>query len=557
MSQPWWAHAVIYQVYLRSFADGDGDGNGDIAGLLERLPHISALGVDAIWINPWFRSPMIDHGYDVSDYRDIDPIFGTLAQADDLIAEAHRVGLRVILDFVANHTSDQHPWFRAALASAPGSPERDWYFFRDGRGSRGEIPPNDWISAFGGPAWTRVTEPDGAPGQWYLHLFAPEQPDVNWANPEVAAELTSVLRFWFDRGVDGVRIDAASALAKFSGLPDFGFGPTDEFNAGAWVDAPMWDVDDVHDILRSLRLVADECTPPRMLLGEVGADRPDRFARYLRPDELHAAFQVSYLKAPWEAAALRGAIDAALHALADLPALPTWTLSTHDETRPVTRLAQPSPRAPAAASLPGPPDIVLGTRRARAAILLTLALPGRACIYQGDELGLHEADIPDHLRQDPIAVRSGGRQRGRDGCRVPIPWQGSRPPFGFGPGSAQPWLPQPDTWSGLGVEEQERDEDSMLALYRRAIRIRQDTAGFATTSLTWNPSPSGVLDFQRAGGVRCVVNISGRPIDLDPTWEVIVASEPVSAQLPPDAAAWLRPAVPMTGPRPPRLRRVR
>jgi len=297
----WWRSAVIYQVYIRSFADGDGDGLGDIAGIRSRLPYLADLGVGAIWINPWYPSPMADAGYDVSDYRAVEPRFGTLADAEALIAEAHEHGLRVLLDIVPNHTSDQHPWFRAALAAAPGSRERDRYVFRRGRGADGELPPNDWKSAFGGSAWARVTEP----GEWYLHLFAPEQPDVNWEHPDVRAEFEATLRFWFDRGVDGFRIDVAHSLIKEEGLPDVGdlewrMARVEVDGAlvrPEWVPHPHWDRDEVHDVYRQWRAVADSYEDPRVFVAEAWVDEPERLARYVRADELHTAFNFSYLTA--------------------------------------------------------------------------------------------------------------------------------------------------------------------------------------------------------------------------------------------------------------------
>jgi alpha-glucosidase len=537
----WWTFAVVYQVYLRSFADSDADGNGDIAGLTDRLPYIRDLGVDAIWLTPWYPSPKVDNGYDVSDYRDIDPMFGNLTQAQELIDAVHDHGMRLILDLVANHTSDQHPWFQAALATPDGSPDRDRYHFRDGRGPNGDTPPNDWISAFGGIAWTRTTRPDGTPGQWYLHLFAPEQPDLNWDNPEVRVEFESILRYWFDRGVDGMRLDAASALAKAPGLPDYGLSTSDRFDAAAWVDAPMWDVNAVHDILRSFRRVADSYPEPRMLVGEVGANRPDRFAAYLRPDELHTAFNIQFTKAPWEASALRRVIDHSLSASSSVSGLPTWVLSTHDETRHVTRFSPEVPKdQPTLLDPARILDLEVGTRRARAAILLMLALPGGAYLYQGEELGLPEAFIPDERIQDPVFFRTGGALRGRDGCRAPIPWSGDGPPYGFSGRRGQPWLPQPEDWPSLTVEAELGDPQSMLWLYRSALRIRKDTPGFHVGDLTWRDAPDGVLAFDRGSGARCVVNLSTEPVRLDPELQLLVSSTPLQDNaLPPDAAAWL------------------
>lgn len=535
----WWQDAVIYQIYPRSFADENGDGIGDIAGIRARLPHVASLGVDAIWISPWYASPMADHGYDVADYRAIDPVFGDLDQAQALIAEAHALGLRVILDLVANHTSREHPWFREALASPPGSPARERYHFRDGVGPDGSEPPNDWISAFGGGAWTRTRDADGQPGQWYLHLFAPEQPDLNWDNSEVRAEFESILRFWFDLGVDGLRIDVAAGFAKAPGLPDFGVTPQSGFFPARWTDCPFWDVDGVHDIFRSFRKIADTYEDPRAFVGEVIVNGPQRLARYLRDDELHTAFNLDFLKAPWDPAALRTVIDGTLDALADVGAPATWVLSSHDETRHVTRYGQAQP----ALGQPSPPsdapaDIPLGTRRARAAILLMLALPGSAYLYQGEELGLPEvADLPLSLLQDPVFQRSGGAVRGRDGCRVPLPWEGTVPPYGFS-ATDRTWLPQPNTWADYTVHHQQHDPESMLTLYRSALSLRR-ALPMAPGHLRWLAGDS-VLHFERGPGIRCLVNFGTKPIAVP--GDVLLASQQlITDWLPTDSACWYAP----------------
>ncbi len=543
----WWRSAVIYQVYIRSFADGDGDGLGDIAGIRSRLPYLADLGVDAIWINPWYPSPMADAGYDVSDYRAVEPRFGTLADAEALIAEAHAHGLRVLLDIVPNHTSDQHPWFQAALAAPPGSRERDRYVFRRGRGPDGELPPNDWKSTFGGSAWTRVIEPDGQPGEWYLHLFAPEQPDVNWEQPEVRAEFEAMLRFWFDRGVDGFRIDVAHSLIKEEGLPDVGDlqWPMARVEVdGAlvrpeWVPHPHWDRDEVHDVYRQWRAVADSYDDPRVFVAEAWVDEPERLARYVRADELHTAFNFSYLTSPWLAPALRRTIDETLAEHAEVGAPPTWVLSNHDVARHVSRYARPQSDRP----VYSPADIELGTRRARAAVLLTFALPGGAYVYQGEELGLPEVeDLPDDVLQDPAWERSGHTERGRDGCRVPVPWSGNKPPYGFSPDdSAQPWLPQPTRWGPLTVQAQTGDPGSMLELYRAALRIRRESPALGEGTLRWVSLTPGALSFERDPGFLCIVNISAQPIALPDAAEVLLASGPLprERELPEDTAVWM------------------
>ncbi|MET8679792.1 glycoside hydrolase family 13 protein [Streptomyces sp. NPDC004647] len=544
----WWRSAVIYQVYIRSFADGNGDGTGDLSGLRKRLPYLSGLGVDALWLNPWYPSPMADGGYDVADYRDIDPAFGTLAEAQTMIEEAHDLGLRIVIDIVPNHTSDQHHWFRQALADGPGSAARERYIFRDGRGQDGELAPNNWQSVFGGSAWTRATEPDGTPGQWYLHLFAPEQPDLDWESEEVRAEFESILRFWFDRGVDGVRIDVAHALVKAPGLPDLGASDIELVGSAPDADHPHWDRDGVHEIFRGWRAVADSYAEPRVFVAEAWTGTPERLARYVRPDELHTAFNFDYLVAPWRAALLRSAIDTSLAALGAVDAPATWVLSNHDVARHVSRYGRPQPDKPvrALADLAGdqPFDLELGTRRARAAALLTLALPGGAYIYQGEELGLWEVeDLPEELLQDPTWERSGRTDRGRDGCRVPLPWSGDVSPFGYSPeGSpAQPWLPQPAGWRDVTVQAQRGDKESMLELYRRALQIRHSHPALGDGALTWDSAPDDeVLSFTRAPGLRCVVNLGPEPVDLPGHDGVILSSSPLEdGRLPADTAVWL------------------
>ena len=538
----WWRTAVIYQVYPRSFADGNGDGIGDLEGVRSRLPYLSELGVNALWFTPWYRSPLADGGYDVADYRAIDPAFGTLEEAEALIAEARELGIRTIVDIVPNHVSDQHAWFRAALAAGAGSPERERFWFRAGRGATGEDPPNAWASIFGGSAWTRTTGADGLPGEWYLHLFTAEQPDLNWEHPDVRAEHEDVLRFWFDRGVAGVRIDSAALLAKDGALPDF----ADEPGTG---EHPTTDRDEVHDIYRSWRRVADSYDDPKALVGEVWLPDIDRFARYLRPDEMQTAFNFDFLARPWDADELRTSIDGTLAAHAPVGAAATWVLSNHDVTRPVTRYGrEDSSFAFTRKRRETPTDLRLGTRRARAAALLSAALPGSLYIYQGDELGLDEVeDLPADRIQDPMVHRSGGVDPGRDGCRVPLPWAGTEPPFGFSPAdaSAQPWLPQPGRWAAVSAEVQAADPNSMLSLYRRLLALRRREADLTTEAFRWLPSSDGVLAFVRGERTACVVNLGEDRIGLPAGSEVLATSEPLDdGRLAPDTAAWVRLARP-------------
>ncbi|SCL27192.1 alpha-glucosidase [Micromonospora nigra] len=525
----WWRSAVVYQVYVRSFADSNGDGTGDLAGIRERLPYLRDLGVDALWLTPFYTSPMIDGGYDVADYRDVDPMFGTLTDFDAMITDAHALGLRIIVDIVPNHTSSAHPWFAAALAAAPGSPERARYIFADGRGDDGELPPNDWESIFGGPAWTRL--PDG---QWYLHLFDPAQPDLNWRHPEVRAEFEDVLRFWLDRGVDGFRIDVAHGMIKAEGLPDVGFNSMTTGQRQSELlgkgRLPYFDQDEVHDIYRAWRPILDSYPGGRMAVAEAWAETPQRLARYIGPDELHQAFSFDFLDATWSADSFRKVIDTALAESTIVGAPTTWVLSNHDRQRHVTRYG----------------DGEVGLRRARAAALLMLALPGCAYLYQGEELGLPEVlELPDELRQDPAFLRTG---ESRDGCRVPIPWSGELAPYGFGPeGSELSWLPAPATWRALSVAAQTGVPGSTLELYRAALRIRHTHPALAGTgTITWLETEPGVLAFSRSAGdavLTCVVNISGAPVLIDGYGEPVVASAALTDQgaahlLPVDSAAW-------------------
>jgi alpha-glucosidase len=550
----WSRDAAIYQVYVRSFADSDGDGTGDLLGVVSRLDYLADLGVDAIWLTPFYRSPMADGGYDVADYREVDPRFGTLADFDKLLVEAHARALKIVIDIVPNHCSSEHPWFQAALAAGPGSPERQRFHFRAGP----EIPntephdvgppPNNWKSIFGGPAWTPL--PDG---EWYLHLFAPEQPDLNWDHPDVVAEFDNILRFWLDRGVDGVRIDVAHGMAKAPGLPDAAVTGTGLLEGGR---TPYFDQDGVHAIYRRWRAILDSYVPERIAVAEAWLPDLHRIARYVRPDELHQAFNFDFLGAPWSGPEYRAAIDRSLTVLRTVGAPSTWVMSNHDVVRHATRLAAgvrgTAGGAGTAGDVLAQADATLGLRRARAAALLILALPGSVCLYQGEELGLPEVfDLPAAARQDPIFRRSGGAELGRDGCRVPLPWSGSGPPYGFGPEGSTPWLPQPAAWAQLSVASQRDDPASMLALYTVALRFRRSVAAMGDGEVHWLSGPrDDVLVFERparGGGpaVLCAVNLGSTPAPLpSPSLSApVLASGPLSTvagapAMPPDTAAW-------------------
>ncbi|MFE4259976.1 glycoside hydrolase family 13 protein [Streptomyces sp. NPDC056883] len=514
----WWREAVIYQVYPRSFADSNGDGMGDLEGIRSRLPYLKELGVDAVWLSPFYASPQADAGYDVADYRAIDPMFGTLHDADAVIREAHGLGLRIIVDLVPNHCSDQHEWFKQALREGPGTPLRERFHFRPGRGDGGTEPPNDWESIFGGPAWTRVAD-----GEWYLHLFAPEQPDFNWEHPAVQDEFRSILRFWLDLGADGFRIDVAHGLVKAPGLPDLGRGEQLKLLGNQVL--PFFDQDGVHEIYRSWRKVLDEYAGDRIGVAEAWTPSADRTAMYLRPDELHQAFNFHYLNTGWDAQALRATIDESLDAMRPVGAPTTWVLSNHDVVRHVTRYGGGAE----------------GLARARAAALLMLALPGSAYVYQGEELGLPEVlDLPDSARQDPAFARGAGQDGLRDGCRVPIPWSGTEAPYGFGEGGS--WLPQPAEWAGLSVAAQTGDPASTLELYRAALHLRRSHPELgAGDAVQWLEAPAGVLAFRR-GDFTCTVNTTAEPVRMPAPGTVLLASGDLAdpSELPADTAVWWR-----------------
>jgi alpha-glucosidase len=563
---PWWRDAVIYQIYPRSWADSDGDGIGDLPGITARLPYLRDLGVDAVWLSPFYVSPMNDAGYDVAAYRDVDPLFGSLEDADTMIATAHDLGLKVLVDLVPNHTSSEHRWFREALASPPGSPARNRYVFRDGTGPRGDRPPNNWPSVFGGHGWTRVTEADGRPGQWYLHLFDVTQPDLNWDNPEVREEFHSILRFWADRGVDGFRVDVAHGLVKEDGLPDW-HGPLTPFDGdgetgGTEADgeplvldhtgrgrSPMWDRDGVHEIYRGWRKVLDSYgEPDRILCAEAWVRPLERLAKYVRPDEMHQAFNFEFLETPWDARKLRSVVEASLRTNDAVGAPTTWVLSNHDVVRHASRLGLDSAqqRTNGIAADDPQPDPELGLRRARAATALMLALPGGAYVYQGEELGLPEhSTLPDRLRQDPTFLRTDGEVTGRDGCRVPMPWAKDEPSYGFGPGD-DPWLPQPEAYGDLAVDQQVGVDGSTLELYRTLLEYRRRHR-FGHGGLEWDQRCSDtVLAYRNVSGdgsrtLVVVTNFGPEPVPL-PEGQVIAASGPLTdgGELPRDTTVWVR-----------------
>ena len=535
MTQEWWRDAVIYQIYPRSFADSTGDGYGDLPGIIEKLPYLVKLGVDAIWLSPFYRSPMADGGYDVADYREVDPLFGGIDDAEQMIAAAHDLGLKVLVDLVPNHTSSQHAWFQEAVAAEPGSPERDMYLIRDGKGEDCSEPPNNWTSIFGGKGWTRLHRPDGTPEQWYLHLFDVTQPDLDWSTERVRAAFDDVLRFWLDKGVDGFRVDVAHSLVKEEGLPDFD-------REQALLDGgsgPMWDQDGVHEVYRRWRTVLDEYDGDRSLVAEAWVADPERLALYLRPDEMNTAFNFEFLDSRWDAECYRDVITRTMAADDAVGAPTTWVLSNHDVVRHVSRFGVSDPGA----SHEGlgirdeQPDNEIGLRRARAATLMMLALPGSAYIYQGEELGLPEhTTLPDELRQDPTWVRSEYERVGRDGCRIPIPWRADAPGLGFSP-NGETWLPQPDSYRARAVDQQVDAVGSTWTMYRDALALRKKFA-LGKGEREWVEAGDDIVAYDN-GPIRVMTNVLGAPVPLPEGYEVVLSSIPVVHELPTDATVWL------------------
>jgi alpha-glucosidase len=547
--RPWWATAVVYEIYIRSFADSDGDGIGDIGGIKSRLPYLKELGIDAIWISPWYPSPQKDNGYDVTDYFEISPEYGTLSQAEELIGECHKIGLKLLIDIVPNHSSDEHAWFREARAAKPGSEARDRYLFRDGLGKTGELPPNNWQSIFGGPAWTRVIEEDGTPGQWYCHLFAEQQPDFNWENQDVRAYFEKVLRFWLDRGVDGLRIDVAHGLIKEKGFPDADNQNDVELLASKTL--PFFDQDGVHEVYRDWRKILNSYDGNRMAVAEAWVSPASRIANYVRPDELTNSFNFDFLCTPWDPTQLREVIDTSIEAMLKVGAPPSWVFNNHDVVRSLDRFALGLVSGNGKTTLDrigdgSKLDLRKGTNRARAAALLMLSLPGGAYLFQGEELALPEVrDIPVDRLADPMWRMSGFTDRGRDGCRVPLPWtEDYAGAFGFSSNAAldpvDAWLPQSPSWGNFSVENQLRSPRSTLGLYRQALALRKSEPALSDLDLNWLEVKEEVLAFKRGTDFACYLNF-GKPFPLPPGAQVLLASAPILDHLlPTDSAAWLR-----------------
>jgi alpha-glucosidase len=541
----WWRSGVIYQIYPRSFADSNGDGLGDLKGITSRLDSLATLGIDAIWLSPFYSSPQKDAGYDVSNYVDVDPIFGTLADFDELLEKAHFVGLRVMIDLVPNHSSDQHQWFQKALAAEPGSPERAFYHFKDGKGDSGELPPNNWVSMFGGPAWTRVTESDGKPGQWFVHLFDSSQPDLNWANPQVQLEFENILKFWLDRGVDGFRVDQPHAMAKAAGLPDHPY--VEEAGAGfieGRENPPMWFQEEVHEIFRNWRKILESYPGNRAMCGEAYVYPLSLMAKWVRPDEFHQTFNFRFLDAGWDPKKLVAAINESFEAFDGVGAPSTWVLNNHDVIRHASRFGGDYGRATASdgvgANQPQP-DSKLGLKVAKGATLFMLGLPGASYLFQGEELGLPEhTTLEGGYRQDPTFARTKGQRVGRDGCRIPLPWEPAGESSGFSE-SGNSWLPQPASYKDLSRSIQEQDPGSTLALYKTALSLRKQL-GLGEGSFGWldghlGPDTLGYENF----GIQVIYNFGVEPIDLSGL-DILISSEPlIGGQLSTNQCAWFRP----------------
>ena len=533
-SSAWWRDAAIYQVYPRSFRDSNGDGEGDLRGVIEKLSYLADLGVDAIWLSPFYTSPNKDGGYDVSNPRDVDPRFGTIEDAKALIDAAHSHGIKFIADIVPNHFSSAHEWFQEALRSPKGSPARARFHFHDGRGADGKMPPNNWISIFRGPAWTQVDD-----GQFYLHLFDSSQPDLNWDNPDVWADFEKTLRFWLDLGVDGFRIDVAHGCVKESVLVDHRdperlidalrldfLDISTEERAGLLADVPFFDREGVHEVYKKWRAILDSYDGDRMTVAEAFVYPSSRAARYVRPGELHQVFNFNFMMLGWDAEAMTASIKQTLAELVDVKAPATWVLNNHDTPRVVTRIGS--------------------ARRARTLAMLTHSLPGGIYIYQGEERGMPSADLPDEARQDPAFIRSGGSDKGRDECRVPMPWNSTEANYGYGIG--KPWLPQPSDWAQYCVDQEIDNPNSFLNLYKKSLYLRHNHPALGGEGdVTWVDSAPGSMHFTREPGLEVVVNAStsAQHVNVKGVSLLLESADGVSLNkgvlvIPSDTTVWLQ-----------------
>lgn len=571
-AQHWWQEAIVYQVYVRSFADANGDGIGDLEGIRSRLDHIASLGVDAIWLNPCYPSPQRDHGYDVADYFAIHDEYGDLDTFDALLADARERNIKILMDLVPNHCSNDHAWFVEALAADPDSVERNRFYFRDGLPTADGAdphgsPPNNWMAAFGGSAWTRVS-PDDA--QWYLGTFTPHQPDFDHTNSDVQAMFAEVLEFWFDRGVEGVRVDAIAPVGKDAALPD---APPVPPGTGllqvCWENPYTVFRPEGHDVWRQFRTTIDnymERHPGRdlMMVAEAYMNgRPDLMAAFVNPEQFHQAFAFDLLLSPWVKSEVERAIRDTLDIIS-IGSTPTWTLNNHDVQRVVTRLGRSNATDPNTVSNNAMEvddvdiDIERGVRRARAMITLAMAMPGSLYLYMGEELGLPEVlDIPAERREDPVFLQTNGERIGRDGCRIPLPWTDD-PSTNFGFSSVDSdahtdvpdsWLPQPGWWGTGAVDELDGEDNSILELYRAVIDARREFAvpeGMVAAVVDLGPGLVAV----RRGDLVAVCNTTSEPIALDMENDLVEISLPVFASeptemhtpgvIPPDSTVWLK-----------------
>jgi alpha-glucosidase len=524
----WWRQAAIYQIYPRSFADTDGNGIGDLKGVTSKVDYLASLSLDAVWLSPFYPSPLADGGYDVADYRNVDPKLGTLEDFDEMLAALHARGIRVFVDIVPNHSSHIHQWFKDAIDSTPGSKERARYIFRDGRGANGEIPPTDWPSHFAPSAWTHESAWGGKHNQWYMHWFAPEQPDWNWDNPEVEADFLATLKFWADRGVDGFRIDVAHALKKDLSEP-LRMRATMEYDAPQNLEGTgiLMDRNEVLDVYRTWRKLFNSYDPPRVAVAEANV-HPSRMPLYASEDTLGQSFDFRFIDAAFTARNYKECVSQSLELAKKNKSSTTWTLGNHDQMRYATKLGlHPIVDRNDWLLSHGqshPVDFEIGTRCSVAANLFILALPGCTYIYQGDELGIHEvANIPFDQVQDPVYLRNLKQAKGRDGARVPLPWTRGDKNFGFGTGT--PHLPQPEWFADFSVEAESGDSGSPLEIFRAALKLRRELQ--CAEEITWHETTSeDVLHFSRPNGWNCITNFRASKYPMPPG-EIILASSPL------------------------------
>ncbi len=542
-SRDWWRQAVIYQIYPRSFKDNNGDGIGDIKGITSKVDYLKSLSIDAVWLSPFYPSALADGGYDVDDYRSVDPKLGSLADFDEMLEKLHNVGIRVFVDIVPNHSSNLHRWFQDALKAAPGSTERNRYIFRDGKGENGELPPTNWISHFAPSAWTHESVMGGKYNQWYCHLFAPEQPDFNWDNREVQEDFLTTLKFWSDRGVDGFRIDVAHMLKKDLSDPLKDIPEPRTLDSRVPGNGILFDREDVHEIYKEWRLLFNQYDPPRVAVAEAWA-KPENIYKYASIDELGQAFNFDLLGAPFNADAFKNIVTRNLNIAKRNKSSSTWVFSNHDQVRPATRYGLPLnsdlTKFKNSNGTAFPLDIELGINRSIAVQMFALALPGCTYIYQGEELGLHEVlNIPESEIQDPQYLRNHKKDKGRDGCRVPLPWNSSGASFGFGDNGAH--LPQPEWFANYSVEAESGRHDSPLEKFRSALALRKEL--ITEEELIWHETQNpDVLHFSRPNGWHVLTNFGVEPfhLDLRGKQEILCSTEWDSAHLPGGATVWLR-----------------